>query len=162
MDKNCKSLYVHIQFAGSASTVEQVHVQHQDTEGSLVHYFSMLTGPFLACIAAGFFFLIPSSNVFEHPEKWYELHILNNLTSNSLMSWVTLVLAKSFANFPIGKQLQTFFVLLIICYAAYVVEISTYYYIWVTTLELTHPMPFGYYAIGSNCFACMTIGLWFR
>lgn len=127
-----------------------------------MHYFSILTGPFLACIAASFFFFIPSSNVFEHPEKWYEFHVLFNLTYNSLLSWVTLVFAKYFACFPIGKQLQTIFVLLIINDVAYVIGLSIYYYIWVITLGLTHPMPLGYYVIETNCFAWMTVGLWFR
>ena len=142
--------------------VEQVQLSNQEVEVSQLHNFSMLSGPILACIEASFFFLIPSTNVLDHPEKWHEFHIIILFTSFPLLCWVLLVIAEVWAKFPIGKKLHTFFILLIICYIGYVIGTLLYYYIWTNVLEFVPPMPFSYYVIGSICFAGMAVALWLR
>ena len=142
--------------------VEQVQLSNQEVEVSQLHNFSLLSGPILACIEASFFFLIPCTNVLEHPEKWHEFHIIILFTSFPLLCWVLLVIAEVWAKFPIGKKLNTFFILLIICYIGYVTGTLMYYYIWTNVLEFVPPMPFSYYVIGSICFAGMAVALWLR
>ena len=142
--------------------VEQVQLSNQEVEVSQLHNFSLLSGPILACIEASFFFLIPCTNVLEHPEKWHEFHVIILFTSFPLLCWVLLVIAEVWAKFPISKKLNTFFILLIICYIGYVTGTLLYYYIWTNVLEFVPPMPFSYYVIGSICFAGMAVALWLR
>ena len=135
----------------------------EEEEGGIFGYWiSILSGPFLACIIASAFFLIPAENALTNPEKWYEFQILILFTWAPMMYWITFMFAEYCSDLIIIEKLKTYGIMLLVGHVIHVVGIAIYYYYWTSLLNHTPPMPMNYYNVGSFSFAAISLALWFR
>ena len=131
-------------------------------ETSFLYYFSILSGPFVACFVGIFFCLIPMPNVLQQPSRWYEEILTRMYSGIPVIVCQILHQAELWTYFTFEKRWQTYLLVMGLTYATMTCTIIGYYFIWTEHLGLKQPMPMNQHIIASIAVTVMNIAVWFR
>ena len=129
---------------------------------SLLHYFSVFSGPILSCIVPGIFCYFPIPNILKNPDYWYEFQLLLLAGSVHLFHAQILLQGSYWANFTYVKKWKSYFCLNAIGVLVFCSAQSFYYFIWVHVLDFTPPMPYNMYVAGTASFGSVFLAVWLR
>ena len=116
---------------------------------SFIHYFSVLSGPILACVCGSFLTLIPIHNVMKQPSYWYENMLCTILGSSTVFVCQQLIRAEYWSNFELEKKLKTYVLVNGLTHILNVVNFLVSAYVWTSHFGFYHPIPLNVFIIAS-------------
>ena len=133
-----------------------------ETESSVLHHISILSGPIFALLAGSFLCLVPIHNVMEQPQYWYEDQFCRAMALVPLMISKNLLRAEYWSNFTFKNKWVSFLILAVVGITTYTGIIIGYYILWVEYQGLSLPLPMNLQLAGSIASIMINITLFFR
>ena len=133
-----------------------------ETESSVLHYISIISGPVFALLAGSFLCLVPIHNVMEQPQYWYEDQFCRAMALVPLMIGKNLLRAEYWSNFAFKNKWVSFLILAGVGVTTYTGIIIGYYILWVEYQGLSLPLPMNLQLAGSIASIMINITLFFR
>ena len=146
----------------SSTFTSSSHDKDKNSYGA-IHYLSGFTGIIITCILVSGYALIPCHNHLEEPYFWYEyllqliLIIVPFKLSINAIAFFTWIY-----QFDYVKNWNSFFFIVALDMAWYIVYSLLYYCIWVVFLGFSAPLPLNFLILNTIGFWSMMGMIWLR